>query len=34
MCAIQRLWLAGDRQQAAATVPREIGFKTNLIGPP
>ncbi len=32
--AVQRLWLAGKREQAAARVPRDIGFKTNLIGPP
>ena len=31
--AVQRLWLAGKREQAAARVPRDIGFKTNLIGP-
>ena len=32
--AVQRLWLAGKREEAAARVPRDIGFKTNLIGPP
>jgi F420-dependent oxidoreductase-like protein len=31
---VQRLWLAGDRQAAAARVPIEIGLRTNLIGPP
>jgi alkanesulfonate monooxygenase SsuD/methylene tetrahydromethanopterin reductase-like flavin-dependent oxidoreductase (luciferase family) len=32
--AVQRLWLDGKREQAAARVPRDIGFKTNLLGPP
>ncbi len=32
--AVARLWRAGKRDEAAARVPREIGFKTNLIGPP
>ncbi len=31
---VQRLWLAGDREAAAARVPIEIGLRTNLIGPP
>lgn len=31
---VQRLWLAGDRDGAAARVPIEIGLRTNLIGPP
>ncbi len=31
---VQRLWLEGDRQAAAARVPIEIGLRTNLIGPP
>lgn len=31
---VQRLWLAGDRDAAAARVPIEIGLRTNLIGPP
>ncbi len=31
---VQRLWLAGDREGAAARVPMEIGLRTNLIGPP
>ena len=31
--AVQDLWLAGRRDEAAARVPVEIGFKTNLIGP-
>lgn len=31
---VQRLWLAGDREAAAARVPVEIGLRTNLIGPP
>ena len=32
--AVQRLWLAGDREGAAARVPAEIGLGQNLIGPP
>jgi alkanesulfonate monooxygenase SsuD/methylene tetrahydromethanopterin reductase-like flavin-dependent oxidoreductase (luciferase family) len=32
--AVRRLWAAGDRDAAAARVPIEIGFGTNLIGPP
>jgi F420-dependent oxidoreductase-like protein len=31
---VQRLWQSGDRQAAAARVPVDIGFKTNLLGPP
>ena len=31
---VQRLWLAGDREGAAARVPTEIGLRANLIGPP
>lgn len=31
---VQRLWLEGDREAAAARVPIEIGLRTNLIGPP
>ncbi len=31
---VQRLWLSGDREAAAARVPIEIGLETNLIGPP
>lgn len=31
---VQRLWLAGDREAAAARVPIEIGLGTNLIGTP
>ena len=31
---VQRLWLAGDREAAAAAVPVEIGLQQNLIGPP
>jgi len=30
---VQRLWLSGDREAAAARVPIEIGLGTNLIGP-
>jgi F420-dependent oxidoreductase-like protein len=32
--AVRQLWAAGDREAAAARVPIEIGFGTNLIGPP
>lgn len=32
--AVQELWLAGKRDQAADRVPVEIGFRTNLIGTP
>lgn len=32
--AVQELWLAGRREEAADRVPLDIGFKTNLIGPP
>ncbi len=31
---VQRLWLAGDREGAAARVPVDIGLRTNIIGPP
>lgn len=31
---VQRLWLVGDREAAARRVPKEIGLRTNLIGPP
>jgi F420-dependent oxidoreductase-like protein len=30
--AVQRLWLAGDKQAARERVPTEIGLGTNLIG--
>jgi alkanesulfonate monooxygenase SsuD/methylene tetrahydromethanopterin reductase-like flavin-dependent oxidoreductase (luciferase family) len=32
--AVQDLWLAGHREEAADRVPIELGFKTNLLGPP
>jgi alkanesulfonate monooxygenase SsuD/methylene tetrahydromethanopterin reductase-like flavin-dependent oxidoreductase (luciferase family) len=32
--AVQRLWLDGKREEAAALVPAQIGFRTNLLGPP
>jgi alkanesulfonate monooxygenase SsuD/methylene tetrahydromethanopterin reductase-like flavin-dependent oxidoreductase (luciferase family) len=32
--AVQDLWLAGRRDEAADRVPIELGFKTNLLGPP
>ncbi len=31
---VQELWLTGDREAAADSVPIEIGLQTNLIGPP
>lgn len=34
VAAVQALWLAGRREEAAERVPRDIGFKTNLLGPP
>jgi F420-dependent oxidoreductase-like protein len=32
--AVQRLWLSGRRDEAAARVPAEIGRATNLLGTP
>jgi len=32
--AVQQLWLDGKREEAARRVPIEIGFRTNLLGPP
>ena len=32
--AVQELWLAGKREKAADRVPVELGYKTNLLGPP
>lgn len=32
--AVQELWLAGRRDEAADRVPLAIGSKTNLLGPP
>jgi F420-dependent oxidoreductase-like protein len=32
--AVQQLWLAGRRDEAAERVPLELGAKTNLIGTP
>jgi F420-dependent oxidoreductase-like protein len=32
--AVYDLWQAGRREEAAARVPFDIGFKTNLLGPP
>jgi F420-dependent oxidoreductase-like protein len=32
--AVQDLWLAGKREEAAERVPIELGLKTNLLGPP
>jgi hypothetical protein len=29
---VQRLWLAGKREEAAARVPDELVLKTNLLG--
>ena len=34
VAAVQQLWIDGKRDQAAARVPAEIGFRTNLLGPP
>ncbi len=34
VAAVQRLWQAGRRDEAAARVPAQLGFRTNLIGPP
>ena len=34
VAAVQALWLAGRRAEAAERVPLEIGHKTNLLGPP
>ena len=34
VAAVQSLWLAGRREEAAERVPVEIGFKANLLGPP
>ena len=31
---VQRLWASGDRDAAGRAVPKEIGLRTNLIGPP
>lgn len=32
--AVYELWQAGRRDEAAARVPFDIGFRTNLLGPP
>ncbi|CAN5792521.1 LLM class F420-dependent oxidoreductase [soil metagenome] len=34
VAAVQSLWLAGKREEAAARVPVDLGAKTNLLGPP
>jgi F420-dependent oxidoreductase-like protein len=34
VAAVYELWQAGKRDEAAARVPFDIGFKTNLLGPP
>jgi F420-dependent oxidoreductase-like protein len=34
VAAVQDLWLAGRREEAAERVPRDIGFRTNLLGTP
>ena len=34
VAAVQDLWLAGKREEAATRVPIELGMKTNLLGPP
>jgi alkanesulfonate monooxygenase SsuD/methylene tetrahydromethanopterin reductase-like flavin-dependent oxidoreductase (luciferase family) len=32
--AVQELWLAGRREEAADRVPLDLGRRTNLLGPP
>ncbi len=34
VAAVEALWRAGKREQAADRVPIELGMKTNLLGPP
>jgi F420-dependent oxidoreductase-like protein len=34
VAAVQALWLAGRREEAADRVPIELGMNTNLLGPP
>ena len=34
VAAVQDLWLAGRREEAAERVPLDIGLKTNLLGTP
>ena len=34
VAAVQALWLAGRREEAAERVPLEIGLRTNLLGSP
>ena len=34
VAAVQALWLAGKRDEAAERVPIELGMNTNLLGPP
>jgi F420-dependent oxidoreductase-like protein len=34
VAAVQELWLAGRRDEAADRVPLELGRQTNLLGPP
>jgi alkanesulfonate monooxygenase SsuD/methylene tetrahydromethanopterin reductase-like flavin-dependent oxidoreductase (luciferase family) len=34
VAAVQDLWLAGRREEAAERVPLDIGLKTNLLGSP
>ncbi|MEY2959001.1 MAG: hypothetical protein RLZZ01_1569 [Actinomycetota bacterium] len=34
VAAVYDLWQSGRRDEAAARVPFDIGFKTNLLGPP
>ncbi len=34
VAAVHELWQAGKREEAAARVPFDIGFNTNLLGPP
>jgi hypothetical protein len=34
VAAVQELWLAGRRDEAADRVPLDLGMNTNLLGPP
>jgi F420-dependent oxidoreductase-like protein len=34
VAAVAALWLEGRRHEAARRVPADLGFKTNLLGPP
>src|SRR6202044_1375278 len=34
VAAVQELWLAGRRDEAAARVTLDLGMRTNFLGPP